>query len=162
MSTFNSGMQLLKCQIQVFSRMLFGVLMIAAIAFLLVQRSSSSHQAMPVTFILLLLGVVCGYAGRFCIDTLGGSGIHWLGYWEVLCLVHFLSNVFHSTLYIILNGPIIVAEKVRHSPVFPYWTRKLLFYGTLLVLPLLCGCMPFAGPLEWFKHFSSQAADMLT
>lgn len=156
MSTFNSGLQLLKCQIQVFSRMLFGMLMIAAIAFLLVQRSSSSsHQTMPFTFILLLLGVVCGFFGKFCIDTLGGSGIHWLFYWEVLCLLHFLSNIFHSALYIILNGPIIVAEKVVHNPVFPYWTRKLLFYATLLVLPLLCGCMPFAGPLEWCKHFSS-------
>ncbi|XP_057806990.1 protein CPR-5-like [Salvia miltiorrhiza] len=161
-SSFNSGLQLLRCQIQVFSRMLFGVIMIAAIAFLLIQRSSSSHQTMPVTVILLLLGVGCGYAGKFCIDTLGGSGNHWLVYWEALCLLHFFSNIFHSTLYTVLNGPILVAERVDHNYVFPYWMRKSLFYATLLFLPLLCGFMPFASPLEWFKHFSSQGTDFLT
>ncbi|KAH6799495.1 hypothetical protein C2S51_035979 [Perilla frutescens var. frutescens] len=162
MSTFNSGLQLLKCQIQVFSRMLFGVLMIGAIAFLLIQRSATSHQAMPVTVILLLLGVGCGYAGKFCIDTLGGSGNHWLIFWEVLCLLHFFSNIFHSTLFSILNGPIVVAERIDRNSVFPYWMRKSVFYATLLVLPLLCGLMPFASPWEWCKHFSSQAADLLT
>ncbi|KAL1567991.1 protein CPR-5 [Salvia divinorum] len=161
-SSINSGLQLLRCQVQVISRMLFGVIMIAAIAFLLIQRSSSSHQTMPVTVILLLLGVICGYAGKFCIDTLGGSGNHWLVYWEALCLLHFFSNTFHSTLYIILNGPIIVAERVGHNHVFPYWMRKSLFYATLLFLPLLCGFMPFASPSDWFKHFTSQAADFLT
>ncbi|XP_042039153.1 protein CPR-5-like isoform X2 [Salvia splendens] len=161
-SSFNSGLQLVRCQVQVFSRMLFGVIMIAAIAFLLIQRSSSSHQTMPVTVILLLLGVGCGYAGKFCIDTLGGSGKHWLFYWEALCLLHFFSNTFHSTLYIILNGPIIVAERVNHNLVFPYWMRRSLFYATLLFLPLLCGFMPFASPSDWFKHFTSQAVDFLT
>lgn len=158
-SSFNLGLQLLRCQIQVFSRMLFGVIMIAAIAFLLIQRSSSSHQTMPVTVILLLLGVGCGYAGKFCIDTLGGSGNHWLVYWEALCLLHFFSNIFHSTLYIILNGPIIVAERVDCNSVIPYWLRKSLFYSALLFLPLLCGFMPFAGPWEWCRHFSSLATD---
>ncbi|KAG6384921.1 hypothetical protein SASPL_153744 [Salvia splendens] len=161
-SSFNSGLQLLRCQVQVFSRMLFGMIMIAAIAFLLIQRSSSSHQTMPVTVILLLLGVGCGYAGKFCIDTLGGSGNHWLFYWEALCLLHFFSNTFNSTLYIILNGPIIVAERVDHNHGFPYWMRRLLFYATLLFLPLLCGLMPFASPLDWFKHFTSQEVDVLT
>lgn len=163
MATFNSGLQLLKCQIQALSRMLFGALMIGAIAFLLIQRSATSHQTMPVTFILLLLGVGCGYAGKFCINTLGGSGSHWLIYWEVLCLLHFFSNTFNSTLFFILNGPIRVAERVQeHNSVFPYWMRRSLFYATLLFLPLLCGFMPFASPREWFNHFSSQASDFLT
>ncbi|KAK4411609.1 protein CPR-5 [Sesamum angolense] len=141
MATFNSGLQLLRCQVQVFSRMLFGALMIGAIAVLLIQRSATSHQAMPVTVILLLLGVVCGYAGKFCVDMLGGSGNHWLIYWEALCLLHFFSNTFHSILYFILNGPITVAEKAERSPIFPYWMRRSMFYATLLVLPLLCGFM---------------------
>ncbi|KAL0395590.1 UNVERIFIED_CONTAM: protein CPR-5 [Sesamum calycinum] len=161
MATFNSGLQLLRCQVQVFSRMLFGALMIGAIAVLLIQRSATSHQSMPVTVILLLLGVVCGYAGKFCVDMLGGSGNHWLIYWEALCLLHFFSNTFHSILYFILNGPITVAEKVEHSPIFPYWMRRLMFYATLLVLPLLCGFMPFASPLEWFNHFSSRATNFM-
>lgn len=152
MTSFNSGFQLLKCQIQVFSRMLFGGLLIGAVAFLIFQRSASSHQ--PVTFMLLLLAFLCGYAGKFCIDTLGGSGNHWLVYWEPLCLIHFFANTFYPTLFTLLNGPIAVAEKVERNPIFPYWTRKLLFYLTLLILPLLCGFMPFAGPKEWFDHFS--------
>ncbi|KAK6118408.1 hypothetical protein DH2020_047825 [Rehmannia glutinosa] len=162
MASFNSGLQLLKCQIQVLSRMLFGVLMIGAIAFLLIQRSATSHHTMPVTFILLLLGVLCGYAGKFCIDTLGGSGNHWLMYWEALCSLHFFANTFHSSLYLILNGPITVAERVEHNSVFPYWMRRSIFFATLLFLPLLCGFMPFAGPWEWFNHFSSRASDLLT
>ncbi|KAL2246553.1 UNVERIFIED_CONTAM: Protein CPR-5 [Sesamum indicum] len=161
MATFNSGLQLLRCQVQVFSRMLFGALMIGAIAVLLIQRSATSNQTMPVTVILLLLGVVCGYAGKFCVDMLGGSGNHWLIYWEALCLLHFFSNTFHSILYFILNRPIIVAEKVEGNPIFPYWMRRLMFYATLLVLPLLCGFMPFASPLEWFNHFSSRATDFM-
>ncbi|KAL6523724.1 hypothetical protein OROGR_017327 [Orobanche gracilis] len=164
MATINSGLQLLKCQIQVLSRMLFGVLMIGAIAFLLIQRSSTSHQTMPVTFILLLLGILCGYAGKFCVDTLGGNGSHWLIYWESLCLLHFLSNTFHSSLYFILNGPITtVVERVEGNTVyFSYWIRRTVFFSNLLVIPLLCGLMPFAGPWEWFAHFQSRASDFLT
>ncbi|KAL0461168.1 UNVERIFIED_CONTAM: protein CPR-5 [Sesamum latifolium] len=161
MATFNSGLQLLRCQVQVFSRMLFGALMIGAIAVLLIQRSATSHQSMPVTVILLLLGVVCGYAGKFCVDMLGGSGNHWLIYWEALCLLHFFSNTFHSILYFILNGPITIAEKAERNPIFPYWMRRSMFYATLLVLPLLCGFMPFASLLEWFNHFSSRATDFM-
>ncbi|RVW55058.1 Protein CPR-5 [Vitis vinifera] len=56
------------------------------------QVSASSKQTMPVTFIILLLGVVCGVAGKFCVDTLGGSGYHWLLYWEALCLLHFMTE----------------------------------------------------------------------
>lgn len=163
MASFNSGFQLLKCQIQVFSRMLFAAIMIGAIAFLLIKRSATSHQTMPLTFILLLLGVVCGYAGKFCIDTLGGSGNHWLMYWEALCLIHFFSNTCHSSLFIILNGPITVTDRVvEQKTVFPYWIRRLLFYAGLLILPLLCGFMPFAGPREWFNHFQWEASDFVS
>ncbi|KAG8373312.1 hypothetical protein BUALT_Bualt11G0010900 [Buddleja alternifolia] len=162
MATFNSGLQLLKCQIQVLSRMLFGAIMIGSIAFLLIQRSSTSNHSMPVTFILLLLGVACGCAGKFCIDTLGGSGNRWLIYWEALCLLHFFSNIFPSTLYFVLNGPITVAEMAGKNTIFPYWMRRSIFYATLLYLPLLCGFMPFASPWEWFDHFTSQASDFST
>ncbi|OIT26858.1 PREDICTED: protein CPR-5 isoform X2 [Nicotiana attenuata] len=160
MSTFNSGLQLLRCQVQVLSRMLFGALMILVIAYLLLQRSAISNQTMPVTFILLLLGVGCGFAGKFCIDTLGGSGYNWLIYWETLCLLHFFSNVCISTLFLILNGPVTVSEKSTRDTRFPYWMRRSVFYTTLLLfLPLLCGMMPFAGPGEWKDHFSSLILD---
>ncbi|KAJ8543734.1 hypothetical protein K7X08_025352 [Anisodus acutangulus] len=160
MSYINSGLQLLQCQVQVLSRMLFGAFMILAIAYLLLQRSATSNQTMPVTFILLLLGVGCGFAGKLCIDTLGGSGYHWLIYWETLCLLHFFSNVFISTLFLILNGPVTVSEKSTRDGTFPYWMRRSMFYTTLLLfLPLLCGLMPFAGAGEWKDHFSSLVLD---
>ncbi|KAM3200505.1 protein CPR-5 isoform X2 [Capsicum annuum] len=158
MASINSGLQLLWCQFQVLSRMLFGAFMILAIAYLLLQRSATSNQTMPVTSILLLLGVGCGFAGKFCIDTLGGSGYRWLIYWESLCLLHFFSNVCISALFLILNGPVIVSEKNTRERTFPYWMRRSMFYTTILLfLPLLCGLMPFAGPGNFpmkILHFS--------
>ncbi|KVI08528.1 protein CPR-5 [Cynara cardunculus var. scolymus] len=156
MASFSSGFQILQCQVQVISRMLFGVLMIIVITFLLIKRSGTTNQTMPVTFILLLLGVGCGFAGKFCIDTLGGSGNHWLVYWEVLCLVHFFANVCTSMLFFILHGPVTVTERSVSSKLFPYWFRRFVFYAMVLVwLPLLCGLIPFAGPGEWLEHFGS-------
>lgn len=67
MTSISSGLQIFRCQVQVVTRMLFVVLMILSITYLLLQRSTTSKQAMPVTFILLLLGVACGFAGKFCI-----------------------------------------------------------------------------------------------
>lgn len=160
MASFNSGMQILKCQFQVVTRMLFGGFMILAIAYSLFQRSATSNQAMPVTFIVLLLAVACGFAGKLCIDTLGGSGNHWLFYWEVLCLLHLLSNLWTSMLFIILHGPINVTERTKNNPRFPYWLRRCLFYGTTsLFLPLLCGFLPFASLGEWKDHFCSILMD---
>ncbi|KAL8193912.1 hypothetical protein R6Q57_026154 [Mikania cordata] len=156
MASFNSGFQVLKCQVQVISRMLFGILMIIAITYLLIQRSGSANQTMPVTFILLLLGVGCGFAGKFCIDTLGGSGAHWLLFWEILCLVHLFANICTSMLFVVLHGPVTVVDQSPSRMLFPYWFRRMVFYAALLVyLPLLCGLMPFAGVGEWLEHFAS-------
>ncbi|KAL4377295.1 hypothetical protein GQ457_02G016950 [Hibiscus cannabinus] len=151
-SSFNSGFHTLRCQVQVVSRMIFGLMLILAVAYLLIQRSGTSKQ-MPVTFILLLLGIACGLAGKFCVDTLGGNGYYWLFYWETLCLLHFLSNVFTSVVFIILYGPVNVSQRTRHT-LLPYWIRRSIFYSIMLVvLPLLCGLMPFAGLSEWRDHF---------
>ncbi|XP_073154269.1 protein CPR-5 [Henckelia pumila] len=158
-STFSSGLQILSCQFQVLSRMLFGIILIGAITFLLIQRSSATHQTMPITFIVLLLGIVCGCAGKFCIDTLGGSGNYWLIYWEAMCLLHFFSNMFHSTLFVALNGPVTAVERLEEKTMIPYWVRRVIFYSVLLSLPLLCGLMPFASFWEWIDHFSSLAVD---
>lgn len=136
--------------------------MVLAIAYLLLQRSATAKQAMPVTFIVLLLAVACGFAGKLCIDTLGGSGNHWLVYWEVLCLLHLLSNLWTSVLFVMLYGPVNVSERTKNDPRFPYWLRRYLFYGTTcLFLPLLCGFLPFASLGEWKDHFSSLVLDRL-
>ncbi|XP_010245864.1 PREDICTED: protein CPR-5 isoform X2 [Nelumbo nucifera] len=154
-SSFNSGLQMLRCQVIVVSRMLFGILMILAIAYLLLQRSSTSKQVMPVTFILLLLGVFCGFVGKLCIDTLGGSGYHWLFFWEALCLLHFFANICTSVLFSALHGPISVSPGAEAKTILPYSMRRFAFYAiALLFLPLLGGLMPFASPNEWKDHFS--------
>lgn len=133
--------------------------MIIAITYLLFQRSGTASQTMPVTF-LLLLGFGCGFAGKFCIDTLGGSGNHWLFYWELLCLVHFFANIWTSVLFVILHGPVTVTNNSTSRKLFPYWfRRRVVFYPAVFVLPLLCGLMPFAGPFEWFEHFASVLAN---
>ncbi|XVF58660.1 hypothetical protein PTKIN_Ptkin07bG0084100 [Pterospermum kingtungense] len=153
-SSLSSGFHTLKCQVEVISRMMFGVLMILVVAYLLIQRSATSKQTMPVTFILLLLGIACGLAGKFCVDTLGGNGYYWLFYWEILCLLHFLSNAFTSVLFLILHGPVNVSQGKRQSTLVPYWIRRSVFYSImLLILPLLCGLVPFASLSEWKDHF---------
>ncbi|KAI9165702.1 hypothetical protein LWI28_019055 [Acer negundo] len=154
-SSFNSGWHTIKCQVQVVSRMLFGFLMIITITYLLLQRSgSNSRQTMPITFILLLLGFACGFAGKLCIDTLGGSGYLWLLYWESLCLVHFFANVWTSALFRILHGPVNVSQGTKGHTIVPYWIRRSLFYATMLLfLPLVCGLLPFASLGEWIDHF---------
>lgn len=160
MASFNSGISILKCQAQVVSRMLFGIFMIIAIGYLLLQRSAASKQAMPVTFILLLLGTFCGFAGKFCVDALGGSGYHWLLHWEALCLLHFFSNVYISALFLLLYGPVTVDQRAKRNPMIPYSVRQVLFYAIVpLILPILCGLMPFAGLGEWKDHFSELMLD---
>ncbi|KAG5245264.1 protein CPR [Salix suchowensis] len=154
-SSFNSWLQILTCQVQVVSQMAFGILIILAVAFLLVQRSSTSNRTMPITFILLLLGAFCGFTGKLCVDTLGGSGSLWLLYWEASCSLQFLSIACTPTLFRVLHGPVVrVSQGTKPGTIFPYWLRRLLFYATsLLFLPLCCGLLPFAGPGEWTGHF---------
>lgn len=155
MASFNSGLQTLRCEVQVYSRILFGLLMILAIAYILIQRSEISRQAMPITFLILLLGVGCGFAGKLCVDTLGGDGYQWLIYWEVICILHFFINVFTPFLFYILNGPIQVSQEKKSRSIFPFWIRRWLFYIILILIPLCCGLLPFASPRTWWgEHFS--------
>ncbi|KAI3996297.1 hypothetical protein MKX01_026765 [Papaver californicum] len=160
-SSFNSGLHTLRCQIEVISRMMFGILMIMVIGYLLLQRSSSSKQTMPITIIVMLLGVACGFVGKLCVDTLGGSGFLWLLHWEILCLIHFFANICTSALFILLHGPVPVSEVTNINTKLPYWIRRFLFYAVILSVPVLCGLMPFAGPREWIHHFFSRMRDAL-
>ncbi|XP_077213680.1 CPR5 protein [Tasmannia lanceolata] len=161
-ASFSSGWQLVRCHVIALSRMLFGASMILALAYSLLQRSASCRQTMPVTFIILLLGVACGFAGKLCVDSLGGSGYWWLLYWESLCLLHFVANVFTSVLFNILHGTVTVTKQVEEKIWFPYWIRRVAFYSVvLLFLPVLCGLMPFASFREWKDHFFTLVADKL-
>ncbi|KAG9150787.1 hypothetical protein Leryth_002944 [Lithospermum erythrorhizon] len=156
MTSLDSGVQLAWCYAQTLSRMMFAISMIIVIMYLLIQRSSSSNQTMPLTFIILGLGVAIGVFGKLCIDTLGGSGYHWLFHWEVLCFLHFLSIFWTKMLHSILYGPVTPFEQKKSSVLSPYVIRRISYYTVmLLVLPLLCGLLPFASLGEWSDHFSS-------
>ncbi|KAK9062270.1 hypothetical protein SSX86_019456 [Deinandra increscens subsp. villosa] len=162
MSSFSSGFQVLWCQVQAISQLSAG-LVIFAITYLLIRRSGTTNQTMPVTFILLLLGVVCGFSGKIGIDTLGGSGFHWLLFWEIFCMVHLFANICTSMLFRILHGRVNVVDQSPRRLWFPYWLRRVVFYAALLVvLPVICGLMPFAGAGEWFEHFRSLVADRVS
>ncbi|XP_062098185.1 protein CPR-5 [Humulus lupulus] len=162
MASINSGMHILSCQFQAVSRMMFGILMIICTAYLVFQRSGSSPQTMPVTFLVILLAFACGFAGKVCVDSLGGSGYHWILFWETICLVHFFCNVWTSTLFFLLYGPVNVSQGVKDKTRLPYWVRRVMFYATLLLfLPLLCGLIPFAGLKEWKDHFLLRITDYL-
>ncbi|XP_068643403.1 protein CPR-5 isoform X2 [Aristolochia californica] len=160
--SFTALFHLIKCHIVVLSRIMFGLLMILALAYALLQRWASSGQTMPITFILLLLGVVCGFAGKICVDTLGASGSCWLFYWEVLCCLHFFANVFTPIFFEILYGPISVRSDDRKERVWvPYKFRRVMFYSSMFLVPVLCGLMPFASSREWKDHFVDRLSNQV-
>lgn len=148
---------MLRCHVLALSRMFFGLAMVVAIAYFVFQRYSvSTPTTMPVTFILLL-GFLCGIAGMLCVDTLGGSGLCWLLYWEVLCLVHFWANIFPSVLYQLLYGPISVSPVKAEGRLVPYWFRRFMFNIIIsIIYPALCGLLPFASLRDWKEHFSEK------
>jgi len=148
--------QILLCELTVIFRMLLGFAAIAVIASTLVRNTViSTGQARPTTIIVLLLGLVCGCAGKFSVDTLGGSGFHWLVQWEVFCLLHAFSTYFPASLFWILNGPASSLVGIKKNPLwFPSWIRKFVFHTILLVLPVMAGLTPFAPIREWAEHIS--------
>ncbi|XP_006646613.3 protein CPR-5-like [Oryza brachyantha] len=153
-SNFSSGFLFIRCHVIAVTRLCFGILMILAISRLALQRSATTGSSMPITFNLILLGIICGFAGRFCTNTLGGDGNTWLMYWEVLCSIHLLGNLFPSLIYQVLHGPISVSHREQEVVWLPYWVRRCLFYGAVgLIIPALTGLLPFASLSDWKDHF---------
>ncbi|KAG8081665.1 hypothetical protein GUJ93_ZPchr0019g2654 [Zizania palustris] len=155
-SNFSSGLLFIRCNVIAATRMCFGIMMILAIAWLAFQRSATARSNMPITFNCILLGIICGFAGRFCANTLGGNGNTWLMFWEVLCSIHLLGNLYPSVLYYILHGPISVSH--REQVVWlPYWVRRWMFYAVMgLIIPTLTGLLPFASLSDWKDHFAEE------
>ncbi|KAL6839967.1 hypothetical protein ACP4OV_029777 [Aristida adscensionis] len=156
-SNFNSGLLFIRCHLIAATRMCFGIIMILAIAWLAFQRSAVTGSNMPVTFNFILLGVICGFAGRICANTLGGDGNIWLICWVVLCSIHLLGNCYPSVLYRILHGPISTVPRSKEPVWFPYWVRRWIFYAMLgFVVPALTGLLPFANLSDWYNHFTEE------
>ncbi|CAH8326777.1 unnamed protein product [Eruca vesicaria subsp. sativa] len=155
-SSISTEFNILLCRVRVWVQSFFGVLMILVFTYFIIQRSSGTKQTMPVTFIVLFLGIVCGLPGKLCVDTLGGNGKLWLLLWEVFCLLQFVANVFTLALYRFLYGPVTVTEGERcGDSMIPYWARRSVFFGLiLLVLPVVNGLLPFATVGEWGHHFT--------
>lgn len=126
--------------------------MLLLIAWLIFQRSAMTGPNMPITFNVMLLGVLCGSVGRFCVDTLGGDGNIWLIFWEALCSIHLLGNIWPSLLHRILYGPISVTHRAK-AVGLPYWSRRYIFFVLIaLILPCLAGLLPFASLSDWKEH----------
>lgn len=150
--TFNSSYLMFKCNLIAVTRIGFGVLMIFLIAWLIYQRSAMTGPGMPITFNGMLLGVVCGWLGRYCVDTLGGDGNVWLIFWEAICFIHLLGNTWPSHLQHILYGPVSGTGKTK-ALCLPYWARRYAFYVLVtLILPCSAGLLPFASLLDWNEH----------
>ncbi|KFK28181.1 hypothetical protein AALP_AA8G482700 [Arabis alpina] len=157
-SSINTEFNTLLCRLRVWVQSFFGVLMILVFTYFIIQRSSGTKQTMPVTFIVLFLGIVCGLPGKFCVDTIGGNGKLWLFLWEMFCLLQFLANVFTLALYGLIYGPITVTQETKpsrcSSSMVPYWVRRSFFFVLImLVLPVINGLLPFATFSEWKDHF---------
>ncbi|CAN8251581.1 unnamed protein product [Cochlearia groenlandica] len=153
-SSINTEFNILVCRLRVWVQFFFGILMIIGCTYLIIQRSSGAKQKMPVTFIVLFLGIVCGLAGKICVDTLGGDGKLWLLLWGVFCLVQFVSNVFTLALYGVIYGPMSsVTQGTKRSRLVPYWVRRSFYFGMIMfVLPFANGLLPFATFGEWRNH----------
>lgn len=152
-SSINSGFNTFICRVRVWVQIFFGVLMIIVFTYFLNKRSSGTKQTMPISFIVLFLGIFCGVSGKLCVDTLGGDGKLWLIVWEVFCLLQFVANVFTLALYGLMFGPINVTQETRSNrcnSMFPYWARRSVVYVVILfVLPVINGLLPFATFGEW-------------
>ncbi|XP_066328571.1 protein CPR-5-like [Miscanthus floridulus] len=70
-SAFNSGLLLFKCHVIAATRIFFGILMLLLIGWLIFQRSTMTGPNMPLTFNVMILGVLCGYFGSRCLWLLG-------------------------------------------------------------------------------------------
>lgn len=143
----SAQMQMLFCNLTVAVRMFLGLGIISMVAATLLRKSvTSSSQAMPATILLIVLGGLCGFAGKFAVDSMGGSGYHWLLVWESLCVIHASTAFFTPYLYWLLNGaPRHTLDKQRQYYLLNPWVRRLLFHGCLvLVLPAMAGLLPFA------------------
>ncbi|TKW41790.1 hypothetical protein SEVIR_1G340900v4 [Setaria viridis] len=150
-SAFNSNFLNFRCNLIASARISFGLLMILLIAWLIFQRSAMTGPNMPITFNGMLLGVVCGWFGRKCVDTLGGDGNVWLVFWEAICFIHLLGNTWPSRLHCMLNGPICVTDRTK-AVRLPYWARRYAFYVLLtLILPCSAGLLPFAPLSDWIE-----------
>ncbi|CAM6068633.1 unnamed protein product, partial [Sphagnum tenellum] len=147
LNLMSAQMQMLFCNLTVAARMFLGLGIISMVAATLLRKSvTSSSQAMPATILLIILGGLCGVAGKFAVDSMGGSGYHWLLVWESLCVIHASTTCFTPYLYWLLNGaPQHTLDKRRQYYLLNPWVRGLLFHGCLvLVLPAMAGLLPFA------------------
>jgi hypothetical protein len=126
--------------------------MLLLIIWLIFQRSAMTGPNMPITFNVMVLGVLCGSFGKYCVDTLGGDGNIWLIFWEALCAIHLLGNICPSFLHHMLYGPISVAHRAK-AVGLPYWSRWYIFFALVsLILPCLAGLLPFASLSDWMEH----------
>ncbi|EOA13146.1 hypothetical protein CARUB_v10026163mg [Capsella rubella] len=152
-SNLNSDFSAMICRIRVWVQMCFGFVMICVFIYFMMQRSSGRTQTMPISFLLIFLGIVCGLPVKVCVDTLGGNGKLWLILWQVFCVFQFVANVCTLALYRLMYGPISVTEgtkRSRWSTIFPYWARRTVLYVVfMLALPAITGLLPFATVGEW-------------
>ncbi|CAN6821584.1 unnamed protein product [Brassica oleracea] len=156
-SSINAEFNILLCRLRVWVQSFFGVLMILVITYFIIQRSSSgtAKQTMPVTFIVIFLGIVCGLPGKFCVDTLGGDGKLWLLLWETFCVLQFVANVFTLAFYRLMYGPV-TTQGGRCDTMVPYWARRSVFFAlVVLALPVMNGLLPFATYGEWREHWAT-------
>lgn len=143
-------LQAFVCHITVAGRILIGSIVVAVVASSLLRRSiTSSSQSMPATILIIILGGVCGFAGKLSVDTIGGSGIRWLVAWEIFCMLHALTNCFTPSVYSLLHGS---PSSTRAKFGIPFWFRRLSFHIIMvLVLPVLAGQLPFGS----FRHITN-------
>jgi hypothetical protein len=143
-----SHLHMLACEVTMAGRMFVGLGIICVVAASLLRKSvASNSQTIPATILIVVIGGICGCAGKFAVDSVGGSGYHWLLLWETFCLVHTFATCFTPTLYNFLHGAVPSDTGKSHGHPYlmrPWWRRFWFHVTTVLVLPILTGLLPFA------------------
>lgn len=152
-------LQAFTCQVTVAGRILVGLAIVAIVASSLLRQSvTSCSQSMPATIIIIVLGGVCGFAGKMSVDSLGGNGIRWLIVWEMFCALHALATCFTPFVFKIINGS---PSSKKATFQIPFWFRRFAFHFILvLVLPVMAGQLPFVSMSTVMKDASSMFADI--
>eukprot|EP00271_Cylindrocystis_brebissonii_P002841 TRINITY_DN13616_c1_g2_i1.p1 TRINITY_DN13616_c1_g2~~TRINITY_DN13616_c1_g2_i1.p1 ORF type:complete len:958 (+),score=120.78 TRINITY_DN13616_c1_g2_i1:82-2874(+) len=100
------------CHVMRTGHFVFGALLLIAGVSVVISRPPDDYQRRPVFGMIISLGLLCGLFGMKAVESVGGKGLTWLLFWELLCAIHTFAAWFPDILFLILHG-----KKAEHLAV---------------------------------------------